>query len=165
MSAEPAGLAEGVLRGDVGPQLTTVALGAEVKAGIVTVDPRETGLRELLNFGHTMGHSYEAASGYRVTHGEAVSVGLVFAAALSETLGLAPRSLREELERLLTRARLPIRADLGRQVWSYLRRDKKARAGKVRWILPRRVGLFSEVTDVDDRALRQAARLMRGRAA
>jgi shikimate kinase/3-dehydroquinate synthase len=156
---------DAVLRGEIGPQLTTVALAAEVKAGIVTLDPRETGLRELLNFGHTLGHAYEAASSYRVTHGEAVAIGLVFASALSETLGLAPRSLRIDVERLLARARLPIRAHLTREVWTYLQRDKKARAGKVRWILPRRVGLFSEVTDVGDRTLREAARLVQGRAA
>ena len=156
---------DAVLRGEVGPQLTTVALAAEVKAGIVTLDPRETGLRELLNFGHTLGHAYEAASSYRVTHGEAVAIGLVFASALSETLGLAPRSLRIDVERLLARARLPIRAHLTREVWTYLTRDKKARAGKVRWILPRRVGLFSEVTDVGDRTLREAAKLVQGRAA
>jgi len=156
---------DGVLRGEIGPQLTTIALAAEVKAGIVTLDPRETGLRELLNFGHTLGHAYEAASRYRVTHGEAVSIGLVYAAALSETLGLAPRSLRIDVERLLSRARLPIRAHLTRDVWTFLQRDKKARAGKVRWILPRRVGLFSEVTDIGDRPLREAARLIQGRAA
>ncbi|HKY51088.1 MAG TPA: 3-dehydroquinate synthase, partial [Candidatus Limnocylindria bacterium] len=151
---------DAVLRGEIGPQVTTVALAAEVKAGIVTMDPRESGLRELLNFGHTMGHAYEAASRYRVTHGEAVAIGLVYACALSETLDLAPRALRIDVERLLARARLPIRAHLGRDVWSYLGRDKKVRAGRVRWILPRRVGLFSEVTDVDDRALRAAARLV-----
>jgi shikimate kinase/3-dehydroquinate synthase len=156
---------DAVLRGEIGPQVTTVALAAEVKAGIVTMDPRETGLRELLNFGHTMGHAYEAASRYRVTHGEAVAIGLVYACALSETLGLAPRALRIDVERLLARARLPIRAHLSRDVWSYLGRDKKARAGKVRWILPRRVGLFSEVTDVDERALRAAARVVQSRAA
>jgi 3-dehydroquinate synthase len=156
---------DAVLRGDIAAQVTTVALAAEVKAGIVTLDPRETGLRELLNFGHTLGHAYEAASGYRVTHGEAVAVGLVFATALSEILGLAPRSLRVDVERLLARARLPIRATLSREVWTYLQRDKKARAGKVRWILPRRVGLFSEVTDIGDRTLREAARLLQGRAA
>jgi 3-dehydroquinate synthetase len=50
-------------------------------------------------------------------------------------------------------------------VWAYLQRDKKARAGKVRWILPRRVGLFSEVVDVADSALRDAARLLQSRAA
>ena len=154
-----------ILRGEIGPQTTNVALAAEVKAGIVTLDPRETGLRELLNFGHTLGHAYEAASGYRVTHGEAVAIGLVFASALSETLGLAPRSLRIDVERLLARAQLPIRAHLTREVWAYLQRDKKVRAGKVRWILPRRVGLFSEVTDVDERTLREAARLVQGRAA
>ncbi len=151
-----------ILRGDVGPQVTTVSLAAEVKAGIVTLDLRESGLRELLNFGHTMGHAYEAASGYRVTHGEAVAIGMVFAAALAEALGLAPRSLREELERMLALARLPIRADIPKRAWQLLQRDKKTRAGKVRWILPRRVGMFSEVTDVGDRALRTAARVLEG---
>jgi len=154
-----------VMAGDVGPQLTAVALAATVKAGIVTLDPRESGLRELLNFGHTMGHAYEAASSYRVTHGEAVAVGMVFATALSEALGLAPRSLRQELEGLLLRAKLPTRATLPKRAWSFLQRDKKARAGKVRWILPRRVGLFSEVTDIDARALRAAARVVEERAA
>jgi len=156
---------DAVLRGEIGPQLSIVALAVQVKAGIVTLDPLETGLRELLNFGHTLGHAYEAVSGYSVTHGEAVAIGLVYASALSETLGLAPRSLRVDVERLLARARLPIRARLTREVWTYLQRDKKARAGKVRWILPRRIGLFSEVTDIDDSTLREAARLLQGRAA
>src|SRR4029079_8686470 len=111
---------DAVLRGDIGPQLTTVALGAEVKAGIVTLDPRETGLRELLNFGHTLGHAYEAASSYRVTHGEAVAIGLVFAAALADVLDLAPTALRERLETLLRTAGLPVRAKLPARTWSLL---------------------------------------------
>jgi shikimate kinase/3-dehydroquinate synthase len=150
----------GVLAGEVGPTLTAVALSVEVKASVVTADPRERGLRELLNFGHTMGHAYEAGGGYEVTHGEAVAVGLVYACALAETLGLAPEALRADVERLLARAGLPVRARLPRAAWGLLARDKKVRAGAVRWILPRRVGRFSEVTDVDDRSLRAAARVV-----
>src|SRR5439155_15329574 len=95
---------ENVRAGDVGASLASVTIAAEVKAGIVSQDPRESGLRELLNFGHTMGHAYEAASSYRVTHGEAVAIGMVYATALAETLELTAPALRPELESLLERA-------------------------------------------------------------
>jgi 3-dehydroquinate synthase len=151
---------EKVRAGDLGAILAAVTIAAEVKGGIVSQDPRETGLRELLNFGHTMGHAYEAASGYRVTHGEAVAIGMVYATALAETLDLTAPTLRPELENLLGRAALPIRARFPKAVWHYVLRDKKARAGKLRWILPRRIGRFSEVTDVGEPALRAAARVV-----
>ena len=153
----------GVLSSEVGPTLTAVALAAEVKASVVTADPNEQGLRALLNFGHTMGHAYEAASEYRVTHGEAVAIGLVFACALAEALDLAPETIRHDAERLLAKAGLPVRARIPKAAWALLARDKKARAGKVRWILPRRIGRFSEVTDVGDRALRAAAKVVEER--
>ncbi len=134
-----------------------------MKAGVVAADEREVGLRELLNFGHTLGHAYEAASGYRVRHGEAVSVGLVFATALADVLDLAPTSLRVRLETLLAAAGLPTRARLPRATWSFLQQDKKARAGRLRWILPRTIGRFSEVIDVAPSALRQATAIVEGR--
>ena len=151
---------ENVRAGDLGAILAAVTIAAEVKGGIVSQDPRESGLRELLNFGHTMGHAYEAASGYRVTHGEAVAIGMVYATALAERLELTAPTLRPELENLLDRAALPKRARLPKAVWSYVLRDKKARAGKLRWILPRRIGRFSEVTDIGESALRAAARVV-----
>ena len=152
-----------VLDGDLGPTLGAIALAVDVKAGIVATDEREAGLRELLNFGHTLGHAYEAARRYRVTHGEAVSIGLVFAAALADVLDLAPTSLRERLEALLGSAGLPTRAKLPAATWRFLRQDKKARAGAVRWILPRTVGRFSEVVDVAPRAIRAATAIVEGR--
>jgi 3-dehydroquinate synthase len=156
---------DAVRAGDLGALLAAVTIAAEVKGGIVSSDPRESGLRELLNFGHTMGHAYEAASGYRVTHGEAVAVGMVYASALAERLELASPALRPQLETLLERAALPTRAHLPRAVWTYMLRDKKARAGKLRWILPRRIGRFSEVIDVSEPVLRAAAQDVAGRAA
>jgi shikimate kinase/3-dehydroquinate synthase len=155
--------AAAVVAGDLGPTLGSIALAATVKAGIVAADERESGLRELLNFGHTLGHAYEAATRYGVTHGEAVSVGMVFAAALADVLDLAPASLRERLEGLLRSAGLPVRAKLPARTWSFLGQDKKARAGAVRWILPRTIGRFSEVVDVAPRALRAAATIVEGR--
>ena len=151
---------ESVCAGDLGATLAAVTIAAEVKGGIVSQDPRESGLRELLNFGHTMGHAYEAASSYRVTHGEAVAIGMVYATALAEKLELTAPTLRPELENLLDRAALPKRARLPKAVWSYILRDKKARGGKLRWILPRRIGRFSEVIDIGEPALRAAARVV-----
>jgi shikimate kinase/3-dehydroquinate synthase len=151
---------ENVRAGDLGAILAAVTIAAEVKGGIVSQDPRESGLRELLNFGHTMGHAYEAASRYRVTHGEAVAIGMVYATALAENLELTSPTLRPELENLLDRAALPKRARLPKAVWSYILQDKKARAGTLRWILPRRIGRFSEVIDVGEPALRAAARVV-----
>jgi 3-dehydroquinate synthase len=150
----------GLLRAETGAALTAIALAVEVKASVVTADPREQGLRALLNFGHTMGHAYEAAGRYRASHGEAVAIGLVFACALAERLELVPTQIRTDMERLLTKAGLPIRARIPAAAWGLLARDKKVRAGKVRWILPRRIGRFSEVTDVPDRTLRAAARIV-----
>ena len=151
---------ENVRAGDLGAIIAAVTIAAEVKGGIVSQDPRESGLRELLNFGHTMGHAYEAASAYRVTHGEAVAIGMVYATALAERLDLAAPTVRAELEKLLDRAALPKRARLPKAVWDFVLRDKKARAGQLRWILPRRIGRFSEVTDVGEPALRAAARVV-----
>ncbi|MDP9245770.1 MAG: 3-dehydroquinate synthase [Chloroflexota bacterium] len=155
--------AAAVVAGDLGPTLGAIALAATVKGGIVGADEREAGLRELLNFGHTLGHAYEAASRYRVTHGEAVSIGLVFAAALADVLDLAPTSLRERLEAVLGAAGLPVRATLPARTWSFLAADKKSRAGQTRWILPRTIGRFSEVADVGARPLRLAAAIVDGR--
>src|SRR5438105_6600522 len=146
-----------LLRGETGPILTSVTLAAEVKASVVTADPREEGARVLLNFGHTMGHAIEAAGGYRMMHGEAGAPGMGYASALSEQLGIADATLRPRLERMLSAAGLPTRSRIPPRAWVLMRRDKKARAGKVRWILPRGIGRFSLVSDVAERDLRAAA--------
>jgi len=154
------GSLENVRAGDLGAVLARVTIAAEVKAGIVSQDPRESGLRELLNFGHTMGHAYEAASGYSPTHGEAVAIGMVYATALAERLELRRGHGPARVEALLERSR-PSDAGAASEGRLELRAsDKKAREGRLRWILPRRIGQFSEVTDVGEPALRAAARIV-----
>jgi len=152
-----------VLDGDLGPTVAAIGLAASLKSRIVGQDEREAGVRELLNFGHTFGHAYEAASGYRATHGEAVSIGMVFATALAEDLDLVPRALRERLEGILGAAGLPVRARIPAGAMRYLAADKKVRGGTVRWILPRAIGRFSEVTDVSRASLAAAMRVVEGR--
>src|SRR5207245_11112795 len=128
-------------------------------------DPREPVRSESHDCFQTTWLVYEDASRDRFSHGEAVALGMVYATALAEALELASPALRPQLEALLERAALPTRARLPRGVWEFVTRDKKARAGRIRWILPRRIGRFSEVPDIAERPLRAAARAVASRAA
>jgi len=119
-----------------------VQRSATVKAEVVSNDELETGSRELLNYGHTVGHAIETLSSYQeFRHGEAISIGMVFAARLGEKLGVSDRGLADVTVRVLSQMGLPTggvtfsRAD----VWEVLSRDKKARAG-VRFVLCPRPG-------------------------
>ena len=115
----------------------------EIKAEVVSRDEREAGLRMQLNFGHTLGHAIEALSGYRrILHGEAVAMGMVYAARRSEELEFAPEGTAARLARLLVRVglptelpRFPRRAYLGA-----MGVDKKRREGEIRFVLLRRIG-------------------------
>jgi 3-dehydroquinate synthase len=114
-----------------------------IKAAVVERDERETGLRMLLNLGHTLGHAVETLRGYRgILHGEAVSMGMVYTARRSEQLGLAPRGTAERLEALLQRFGLPTRLpDHPRKAYlEALRVDKKSRDERIRYIVLRRIG-------------------------
>lgn len=109
-----------------------------VKARIVSMDERESGIRAVLNLGHTFGHAIEKLSGYQVLHGEAVAAGLVIAARLSEELLDADSSLRSRLVTLLQRLGLPVGLPAGIEPEAMLdamRLDKKHRADGWRLIL------------------------------
>jgi len=97
---------------DLDPKVVipTLEWACSIKAEVVARDEREGGLRRLLNFGHTLAHAIEAQAGYRgILHGEAVSIGMVFAAERSEALGFSRPGVRDRLEALLRRAGLPTR--------------------------------------------------------
>ncbi|MBI2104889.1 MAG: 3-dehydroquinate synthase [Candidatus Omnitrophica bacterium] len=115
-----------------------------IKAAIVSRDERETrGVRARLNFGHTLGHALEAATGYRRwTHGEAIAIGMCAAADLGAELGWLPRKDAERIARLIRAAGLPTRArSVPRAaVLRALRYDKKFIHGRPRWVLPTRIG-------------------------
>jgi 3-dehydroquinate synthase len=115
---------------------------AGVKAAIVSADPTEQGLRATLNLGHTIGHALEQASHFRYRHGEAVSIGLVGATRLAVQLSLCAPEVAERVEALLRRSGLPIRyAGVDQEkLLAALRVDKKRRGGRLRWILPVRIG-------------------------
>ena len=118
-----------------------------VKYQVVMKDERETGLREILNLGHTVGRAVETESAYRLTHGEAVSIGLAAACALSVRLGYMTEQEAARVRRLLARAGLPagIPAYVDRE--ALLRRlytDKKVRNGRLRFVLPQGIGAVVE---------------------
>jgi 3-dehydroquinate synthase len=126
LSRDPAALAQAVKR------------SCEIKAQVVGVDERESGVRAILNFGHTFGHAIEAGLGYGAwLHGEAVGCGMVMAADLSASLGLIPGTLAGRVARLVARAGLPTTApQLPLARWFQLMSvDKKASDGDIRFVL------------------------------
>jgi len=119
-----------------------VELSIGLKARVVAEDFREAGLREILNYGHTLGHAIEHAERYRWRHGAAISVGMVFAAELGRLAGTLPDAVVDRHRAILSSLTLPIDYQLGR--WNTLlatmQRDKKARAGMMRFIVLDEVG-------------------------
>jgi 3-dehydroquinate synthase len=112
------------------------------KALIVARDEREKGPRAILNYGHTVGHALEVASGFRISHGRAVAFGMRVAARIALSMDLCGRRLVESQDSMLAAYGLPDlapRVDAAR-VLAAIPRDKKARRGKVAWVLPRRLG-------------------------
>lgn len=114
------------------------------KAEVVAADEREAGERALLNFGHTFGHALETATAYqRFRHGEAVAIGMVLAARLSELLGLAPAGTADRLTVLLRRLGLPtgLPEDLSAdRLLALMRLDKKNAADQIRLVLLEDIG-------------------------
>ncbi|MGH7761320.1 MAG: 3-dehydroquinate synthase [Candidatus Dormibacteraceae bacterium] len=112
------------------------------KALVVAKDERERGPRAILNYGHTAGHALEAASGFRISHGRAVAFGMRVAAQIAVSMELCSRRLVESQDEMLSEYGLPAKlphVDPAR-VLAAIPRDKKARRGKVAWVLPRRLG-------------------------
>jgi 3-dehydroquinate synthase len=124
-----------------------------LKADVVEADEREvTGLRAVLNYGHTFAHAIETVSGYdRWLHGEAVAIGMVCASRLAERLGRVPASITDRQIALLQQLHLPTAVpDLPREeLWRAMGRDKKVEHGQLRFVLPSRLGHVELVPGID----------------
>ena len=134
-----------------------VQRSCEIKASVVGQDERESGLRAILNFGHTFGHAIEAGLGYgQWLHGEAVGCGMLLASALSAELGLVPLDFVQRVRRLLERAGLPVAAPVmaGARWLELMRVDKKAEAGAIRFVLIEAPGRATLRTAPDATVLR-----------
>ncbi len=144
---------------DISATAHAVKTSCEMKARIVAEDETETGVRALLNLGHTFGHALEAACGYsdRLLHGEGVSIGMVQAFRFSEQLGHCAKGTADRVVSHLKRANLPTHSsDISgtlpppEDLLNLMRQDKKAVGGKLTFILARSIGDAFIAKDVED---------------
>ena len=127
-----------------------VAKSAQIKAEIVESDERDMGLRNILNFGHTVGHAVESVSNFQVAHGQAVAIGMVAAAKIASELDTLDLGNMTRLKNLLEKAglmtKLPPMAV--KQLIQAMRYDKKVQSGKIRFVLPSTIGQVFITDDV-----------------
>jgi 3-dehydroquinate synthase len=150
-----------VLGLEPGPLAHVVRRCCEIKAGVVSKDEREGGLRAVLNFGHTVGHAVETVENYTRRHGEAVAIGMVYASRLAHRTGLCDASVPERVEKLITSYGLPAKLSaLSRkpsvaELINAMQVDKKAEGGKVRFVLPKTIGEVIVTKEWDEAVLRE----------
>jgi 3-dehydroquinate synthase len=129
-----------------------------IKKSLVEVDERDQGPRRFLNFGHTLGHSLEAASQYELAHGSGVSLGMIAAARLSERIGGLSNRDRERIELLISKAGLPttITGHLSTElIMSAARTDKKKAGAVINFILLNKLGAPFVTGEVGEPLLRE----------
>ncbi len=145
---------------DAGALLRVVPTCVQLKAEVVAQDEREqAGVRICLNFGHTLGHAVEKAAEGRLTHGEAVAVGMVAAGHISTREGICEAEVGQRLEELIERAGLPTHAegvDL-EETLRYMEHDKKFISGRNRFVLLSDIGQWTEREGVPAGVVRAAA--------
>lgn len=116
-----------------------------IKADIVSVDPREAGVREVLNFGHTAGHALEVLSGYEILHGRAVAAGMRLEARVGEAAGITSPGTADRLDAVIRGCGIPApdRLPSASRLLGAAASDKKVRAGVTRWVLLERIGVVA----------------------
>ena len=136
-----------------------VAASCRIKAHVVSADERESGLRRILNFGHTVGHALEAATNYkRFRHGEAIGYGMLAALSIGVARGVTPASLYDEVLDLMTHlGPLPPVSDISsKEALAAIGRDKKVVAGTLHFVAATKRGETTTLTDVSAKELRAA---------
>ncbi|MFH0266195.1 3-dehydroquinate synthase [Vibrio rumoiensis] len=137
-----------------------IARCCQIKADVVAADEKESGIRALLNLGHTYGHAIEAEMGYgNWLHGEAVSAGTMMAAHTSRLRGLISSEQVERIKNILVEAKLPIHTPETMNYEHFIKhmmRDKKVLAGQLRLILPTGIGSSEVLANTDESIIKQA---------
>ncbi len=133
-----------LLKRDLGRVAYLIARNVDIKRAVVAADERESGMRKLLNFGHSIGHGVEAAEGYRLGHGACVAIGMVAIASASVTAGVCPEEVPDRIASLLVRHGLALetRAD-SRSVFEAALHDKKRSGDAIDLVVPRGIGSAS----------------------
>mgnify|MGYP000900207875 FL=1 len=135
-----------------------IARSCEIKADVVRQDEREGGLRRILNFGHTIAHAIERETGYvRYRHGEAVAIGMIGAAQISEEMGLLSAADRLCIEMLIRAMGLPQRAEgvTADAMYEDLFHDKKTVGGRIHWVVAEGIGTVVVRDDVPEEIVRK----------
>lgn len=142
-----------------------IARALRVKIDIVEGDPFEEGARALLNLGHTVGHALERLSGFKLRHGEAVSIGMVAEARIAVELGRADRTLAERIETVLAAWGLPVRSPpfAAAAIWEAMAHDKKRRGRALRFALPYAIGAVEIIDDVPSEVVKSVLHSMGAR--
>ncbi|MGH9582905.1 MAG: 3-dehydroquinate synthase, partial [Bryobacteraceae bacterium] len=151
--------AEQVLARGPGVVDDLIAAAVRIKAEVVSTDERESDLRRILNFGHTVGHAIEAETEYvRFLHGEAVAWGMLAATRIAELLGRISGEDAERIRRVVCRyGPLPPAKDLDAdRLMARFASDKKTLQGKAHFVLPTRIGEVEIVSDIDPAPIRRA---------
>lgn len=137
-----------------------IARCCQIKADVVAQDEKESGIRALLNLGHTFGHAIEAEMGYgNWLHGEAVSSGTVMAAKTALLQGMIDQQQFERILSILKKSRLPVHTPNSMSFEDFIKhmmRDKKVLSGKLRLVLPTGIGTSKVVSDVPNHVIEQA---------
>ena len=149
---------EKILKRDPASLERIISDAVQLKASVVSADERESGLRRVLNFGHTIGHALEAETGYRkLLHGEAVAWGMIAATNIALSVGRTDRVTAGRIaDAVLGMGRLPQVEVSSRKILARLQSDKKTRNGVVHFILPAEVGRVEVVDGVPEPAVIQA---------
>jgi 3-dehydroquinate synthase len=155
--------AKALTPGAADPELLTaiVARSARLKALIVSADPRERGLRAILNYGHTVGHAIETATGYSdYLHGEAVAIGMMGAARISERLGLIDEDVVARQADILRSFGLPLTASgvEPSRIREAMRMDKKVSGGRARFVVLEQIGRAAVRDDVPEELIEEVVR-------
>ena len=127
-------------------------INCSIKANVVEQDEKEMGLRAILNFGHTIGHAVESSYDFKLTHGECVGLGIIAASYIAKERNMIDEEALSRIENILklygfkTRVPLPPKET----VMGYMQKDKKKTAGKLKFVLPTKIGEVTQTTDVTE---------------
>lgn len=139
--------ADRLMEGDVPATRRAVLRSVQIKARVVTEDELESGFRQVLNFGHTLGHAIEAAASYSVGHGDAIAAGMVLEARIGEGMEVTESGTSDRLAATLARFGLgPVPAEVAPPdtIRTFLAADKKSRRGRPRYVVLERLGVVDD---------------------
>ena len=158
-----ADLFEKTAKGDFGKELEEIIeTCVKMKRDIVMEDEFDTGVRQLLNLGHTLGHAIEKRSGFTISHGHAVAIGMHLIAKVAKEKELAEKGLAEKIRQALENNHLPVSIDYtAEEITEGVLKDKKRRGGEISFVFPRKIGNceivkipVAEVTALVEKALK-----------